>query len=160
MEKFTDISQRLSATLDEALPMLHKIAEEQAVTKPQPKKWSKKEIIGHLLDSASNNHQRFTRAAIQGSLNFPAYDQDPLVALERFQEMRWSELLKFWEGYNRFLAHVIAGLPQGKAATQCIIGDHDPVTLEWLASDYVEHLKHHLNQILGKRWTSTYQPPV
>ena len=160
MEKFSDISQRLSATLDEAVPMLHKIAEEQAATKPQPKKWSKKEIIGHLLDSASNNHQRFVRAAIQGKLDFPAYDQDPLVALERFQEMRWPDLLQFWEGYNRFLAHVIAGLPQAKAATQCVITGHDPVTLEWLTSDYVEHLKHHLNQILGKRWATTYQPPA
>jgi hypothetical protein len=160
MENFTDISQRLSATLDEALPMLRKIAEDQAGIKPQPRKWSKKEIIGHLLDSASNNHQRFTRAAIEGKLDFPAYDQDPLVALERFQEMRWEELLQFWEGYNRFLAHLIAGLPQARAATQCIIGDHNPATLEWLASDYVEHLKHHLNQIVGRRWTTTYQPPL
>ncbi|HKV90932.1 MAG TPA: DinB family protein, partial [Candidatus Angelobacter sp.] len=116
----------------------------------------KKEILGHLLDSASNNHQRFVRATLQGSLTFPGYDQNALVDLQRFVDVDWNFLVDFWAAYNRFLAHVINNLPAESAEITCNIGNNAPATLEWIASDYVAHLKHHLNQILGETLATDY----
>jgi DinB family protein len=109
--------------------------------------WSKKEILGHLIDSASNNHQRFVRAALQDELTGPGYDQEGCVRLERYQEMQWSDLVAFWASYNRFLAHVLSGIPESKRTVRCLIGNYPPMTLEELAADYLRHLEHHLEQI-------------
>ncbi len=153
---FSPIASDLDATVANAMPLLEKLNNTDTTPRPVPGKWSKKEILGHLLDSASNNHQRFVRAALQGNLIFPGYDQDPLVTLQRFQETEWTSLVEFWANYNRFLAHVISGLPPQAARVTCIIGKNPPATLEWIAQDYVAHLKHHLNQILGKRFATEY----
>lgn len=109
--------------------------------------WSRKQILGHLIDSASNNHQRFVRALLQDEVRFPGYDQEGCVRVERYQEARWGDLLDLWASYNRFLAHVLAGLPDAKRDTPCVIGDHPKMTLEELAVDYVRHMEHHLEQI-------------
>ncbi len=74
--------------------------------------WSRKQILGHLIDSASNNHQRFVRAQLQDELRWPGYDQSGCVRVQRYQDARWSDLLGFWAAYNRFLAHVLAGVPE------------------------------------------------
>jgi len=109
--------------------------------------WSRKEVLGHLIDSASNNHQRFVRAQLQDELRWPGYDQAGCVRVQRFQDARWSDLLEFWAAYNRFLARVLAAVPEEKRATPCWIGDYPRMTLEELAADYVTHLEHHLDQI-------------
>jgi hypothetical protein len=109
--------------------------------------WSRKEILGHLIDSASNNHQRFVRAQLEAELRWPGYDQSGCVRVQRFQDSRWSDLLGFWAAYNRFLAHVLAGVPEEKRQTQCWIGNNPVMTLEELAADYLTHLEHHLDQI-------------
>ena len=103
--------------------------------------------MGHLVDSASNNHQRFVRAALQPSLDFPSYDQDGNAAVQALQEADWLLLVSLWAAYNRYLAHVIAHLPASKLATVCRIGSGNPVTLRFLAEDYLTHLVHHLSQI-------------
>jgi DinB superfamily len=136
--------------------MLASLTNADTSTRPSPKKWSKKEILGHLLDSASNNHQRFVRAALQGELMFPGYEQDKLVDLQSFNEIDWSFLVDHWASYNRFLAHVISVLPATAAEVRCNIGNNPPATLEFIAEDYVAHLKHHLNQILGKKFETNY----
>jgi hypothetical protein len=112
--------------------------------------WSRKQILGHLIDSASNNHQRFVRAQLQDELRWPSYDQPGCVRVERFQEARWSDLLGFWAAYNRFLAHVLAGVPEEKRGIQCWIGNNPVMTLEELAADYLTHMEHHLDQIRSK----------
>ena len=124
--------------------------------RPSENKWAKKEILGHLLDSASNNHQRFVRATLQGNLTFPGYDQNALVDLQNFAEIDWNFLVDFWAAYNRFLAHVIGQLPEEAAKITCNIGNNPPATLGWIAEDYVAHLKHHLNQILGQTFETSY----
>lgn len=111
--------------------------------------WSRKQVIGHLIDSASNNHQRFVRASLQGSLDFPGYDQDGWVRVQAVQEADWRQLLLLWTAYNRYLAHVIANLPPIQLETLCGIGTDEPVTLRFLATDYLRHLLHHLRQIGG-----------
>jgi hypothetical protein len=153
---FTSIASDLGRTVAQAKPLLMKLDNADTSTSPSEGKWSKKEILGHLLDSASNNHQRFVRAALQGSLTFPGYDQNPLVELQHFNDVDWNFLVDFWASYNRFLAHVINNLPAEAALITCNIGDHPPATLEWITSDYVEHLKHHLNQILGETFATSY----
>jgi hypothetical protein len=153
---FTAIATDLGRTVAEAKPMLAKLTNADTSVRPQPKKWSKKEILGHLLDSASNNHQRFVRAATQGDLTFPGYEQNVLVDLQRFSEMDWGFLVDFWAGYNRYLAHIISVLPAKTATVTCHIGQNAPATLEWIAQDYVAHLKHHLNQILGNKFETSY----
>ena len=109
--------------------------------------WSRKEVIGHLIDSASNNHQWFVRAMLQESLDFPGYDQSGNVSAEAFRDADWEMLIGLWASYNRFLAHLIAQIPASKLQTPCRIGESEPVTLEFLARDYFRHLNHHLAQI-------------
>jgi hypothetical protein len=156
LNSFDATAVDLGETVTQAEPLLEKFTDAEASSRPQPGKWSKKEILGHLLDSASNNHQRFVRAALQGKLVFPGYAQDSLVDLQRFREMEWKFLTEFWANYNRFLAHVISALPLEAASVICAVGENPPATLEWVVQDYVAHLKHHLNQILGKRFATSY----
>lgn len=153
---FSEIASDLGRTVAQAKPMLEKLNNADTSLRPASGKWSRKEILGHLLDSASNNHQRFVRATLQGELKFPGYDQERLVELQQFREMDWGFLVDFWAAYNRFLAHVINCLPAKAARITCHIGDNKPATLEWIAQDYVDHLKHHLNQIVGNKFSTTY----
>jgi hypothetical protein len=153
---FKQIADDLLSTVNHAQSLLEAVPESKASVKPQPNKWSPKEIIGHLIDSASNNHQRFVRAASQRELTFPGYDQEALVALVRPNDASWALLLRLWESYNRYLAHVIALLPESAAEVSCMIGKNPPATLRFLAEDYVAHLKHHLNQIVGQRFKTAY----
>lgn len=153
---FSQIATDLGRAVAQAKPMLEKLTNADTSLRPAPDKWSRKEILGHLMDSASNNHQRFVRAALQGELKFPGYDQERLVELQHFHEIDWSFLVDFWAAYNRFLAHVINSLPEKAASISCEIGGHAAVALAWIAQDYVEHLKHHLNQIVGKKFETSY----
>ena len=153
---FSPIASDLGRTVAQAKPLLLKLDNADTTARPAEGKWSKKEILGHLLDSASNNHQRFVRAALQGSLTFPGYDQNSLVDLQRFADVDWNFLVDFWAAYNRFLAHVINSLPAEAAGIACNIGNNAPATFGWIAEDYVAHLKHHLNQILGQTFETNY----
>ena len=128
-------------------PKLREVSEVESRKPILPGGWSRKQLIGHLIDSASNNHQRFVRAALQGSLDFPGYDQDGNIRVQAVQEADWSLLVSLWAAYNRYLAHVIAHLPASKLETPCRIGSGEPVTLGFLATDYLTHLIHHLGQI-------------
>lgn len=156
MNSFISVSSDLQETVNRARPQLEKVTGQDAAVRPQPEKWSKKEVLGHLLDSASNNHQRFVRAALQKELTFPGYSQNELVDLERFNEMPWDFLIAFWSDYNLFLAKVLHQLPENALSVRCVIGKNPPVTLEWIAQDYLAHLKHHLNQILGPVFETAY----
>lgn len=154
---FAEVATDLGRTVAQAKPLLSKLTNADTSVRPSAKKWSKKEILGHLLDSASNNHQRFVRATLQGELTFPGYDQEKLVDLQQFSEIDWSFLVDLWASYNRLLSHVLAVLPARAAQIKCNIGDNPPATLEWIAQDYVAHLKHHLNQIVGKKFETSYE---
>jgi hypothetical protein len=142
-----EVSQQLSQVTNYAEPRLRAFSGLET-TKPLLRGgWSRKQVIGHLIDSASNNHQRFVRAALQTTLDFPAYDQDGFVSIQAVQEADWPTLVGVWTGYSSYLVHVIARLPAAKLNTVCRIGENEPVTLSFLAIDYVAHVIHHLKQI-------------
>jgi DinB superfamily len=137
----------LRQTIDAALPKLRAISDAAAGEPRAPGKWSRKEIIGHLIDSASNNHQRFVRAQQGGTLSFPPYEQNHWSSSQHCNERRWDDLVSFWHAYNAHLAHVIAHIPDASLAVPCVIESATPVTLEFLVTDYVDHLRHHLAQV-------------
>jgi hypothetical protein len=158
----TDPTTELLRAVDQAEPGLRALSSEQTAKRPAPGKWSPREILGHLIDSASNNHQRFVRAADQDDLVFPGYDQDRWVERQGYQEAPWPELVSLWALYNRHLARVIARLPAAVRMREHTRHNLDqrafravpagqPATLQYFLLDYVEHLRHHLKQILGPR---------
>jgi len=153
---FAAIAGDLQRTVNEAQGPLQALSDKETSAHPQPGKWSKKEILGHLVDSATNNHQRFVRAALYGPLIFPGYEQDALAKLQHCNDVEWALLLRLWESYNLYLAHVLACLPESAANVPCTIGNNPTATLGFIAEDYVAHLKHHLNQIIGRRFATPY----
>jgi hypothetical protein len=142
-----ELSEQVLSVVEAAEPKLREVSDLEAAKPALPGGWSRKQLLAHLIDSASNNHQRFVRAALQPSLDFPPYDQNGNIRLQAPQEADWELLVSLWSAYNRYLAHIIARLPAAKLQTVCRIGPGEPVTLDFLAKDYLMHLLHHLNQI-------------
>ncbi len=137
---------------------LKEFSKEESERRPAFGKWSPKEIIGHLIDSASNNHQRFVRAQFKDDLIFPGYQQDAWVALQNYQKRDWHFLIEFWKNYNLHLAHVMENISRTEREKLRIkhnlhqiawktVPENKAVTLDYFMNDYVGHLKHHLNQI-------------
>jgi hypothetical protein len=145
-----ELSKRLSDWVLRAESDFARLSDAEAAQPAIAGGWSRKQILGHLIDSASNNHQRFVRALLQDELRWPNYEQEGCVRVERHQEARWTDLVQLWASYNRFLAHILAGVPEEKRGTLCFIADNPPLTLEELAADYLVHMEHHLEQLRAK----------
>jgi hypothetical protein len=127
---------------------LHRIRDAEASIRPAPGKWSKKEILGHLIDSAANNHQRFVRLQLSPRLDLPGYDGDEWVRVQRYQERSWSEVIDLWQTYNTQLVAVIRHVDPKTSGHVWHTPDGKDLELQFLIRDYVVHLKHHLDQIL------------
>ena len=143
------IARDLLATIESELPNLVAIDEERASTPRAEGKWSRKQVMGHLVDSAFNNHQRFVRAQLSSSLSFPGYTQDSWVTAQAYQDRSWADILRLWVEVNRHLAHVIGRTSRHALVTPCSIGEGAPVTLRFVMEDYLRHLHHHLAQVLS-----------
>jgi hypothetical protein len=141
------LANQLTRVVDLAAQQLRAIDDEAAGLKPKADGWSVKQILGHLIDSAANNHQRFVRAQLSSELTFPGYEQNDWVRSQDYQARPWLHLVDFWVLYNHHLAHVISRIPDAAAAVPCRIGNNDAITLRALAEDYLAHLRHHLEQI-------------
>ena len=146
-------------TIDTASPQLLKLSEAEAERPRAEEHWSSKQILGHLIDSAANNHARFVLGQLKDDLLFPGYDQDGWVKTNHYQEAGWPQLVDLWRSYNLHLVHLMAHADKNKMSTPCTlhtlqeiafkaVPQSEAVTLEYLMQDYVAHLKHHLNQIL------------
>jgi hypothetical protein len=142
-----NVPDELLATVESESKRLALIGEQEASQRPAPGKWSAKEILGHLIDSASNNHQRFVRAQEGESLTFPKYEQDHWVRVQDYNATSWPELIELWRLYNRHLAHVIERIPTEALQIPCHILPNEKVTLGFLVEDYVVHMRHHLGRI-------------
>ena len=115
--------------------------------------WSVKEILGHLVDSVSNNHQRLARYVPRGHLEFPGYDQELCVRRGRYQDFPYDVLLALWYHYNRLLLHIAAGIPEADLEATVAVGGNPPVTLRALVADYFAHMENHERQaarIIGR----------
>lgn len=146
-------------TIETASTRLLEISGERSAVPRVQGKWSRKQIIGHLIDSAANNHSRFVRAQFNDDLVFPGYEQEAWVDSQQYQEKDWSELVQLWKLYNRHILHIMKVTPEetrmklrSKHNLHVIASDklspNEPVTLDWFMRDYVDHMKKHLGQIL------------
>jgi hypothetical protein len=151
----TTLAQLLQKTIAAELPHLHAVTESEAGIKTSTG-WSRKEELGHLIDSASNNHQRFVRAALEAEYHGPSYDQNGWVTAHGYQQLPWADLVEFWGRYNVLLAQVIDGIPESKLSTECGIGDGAPATLLFVIEDYVAHMQHHVDHILRREKVTQY----
>ena len=157
-ESHPPYAEELRRAVEDATPRLLALSDADAKRRPRPDKWSPAEIIGHLIDSASNNHQRFVRAQFQNDLVFPGYDQDAWVLFQAYGDAHWVELVTLWKTFNIQIARIMDNSPQSvrktprvkhnldKLAWQPLPADK-PATLDYFMNDYVDHLKHHLRQI-------------
>ena len=109
--------------------------------------WTRKQILGHMLDSAANNHQRFVRASLDGRYSGPTYDQQAWVNAHGYSEHSWSTLLAWWSALHQMLYTVVERIPDERLDTICYIDDDPPTTLRFRIEDYIVHLDHHLRQM-------------
>ena len=144
----TGLLSGLASAIETMPPLLGRITDSEAARKPGPGRWSKKEILGHLIDSAANNHQRFVRAQLTPHLHFPEYEQESWVAAQSYATEAWPELVTLWLALNRHLLHVLRALPDSALQHEVSIGGKPPVALFEVAEGYLRHLNHHLSQIL------------
>jgi hypothetical protein len=145
----TEAITRFHLILQNAPQRLVGISEADAGQKPDPARWSKKEILGHLIDSAANNHQRFIRAQFSPMLELPTYEQEAWVKSNAYATERWPDLVNLWLLFNRHLLHVLEVMPKSALENQVAIGDRPAVTLYAVIVDYLRHMDHHLGQILA-----------
>jgi hypothetical protein len=156
-----------AAFIDAFTRRIHAVAaqlltiDDDAAARPTaPGKWSRKEIIGHLIDSATNNHARFVRALTSDDLVFEGYDQEAWVRLQRYNERGWADLVALWRDYNLHIASIMSAAdrdaldrPHSHHSLDRIafvpVATSEPATLAYLMRDYIAHLEHHLDQIFS-----------
>lgn len=154
-----NLRNKLLDALDTNLIKLETISDDQASRKPSPGKWSAKEILGHLIDSACNNHRRFVVAQRMDNLIFDGYDQEHWVTAQQYQSASWSDLIELWQRYNRHLARVIDLIPSEIVEKKHpehnlhqiawkLIPQSELATLHYFIDDYINHMEHHLMQIV------------
>jgi hypothetical protein len=152
-------SELFAAAIDRAASRLADVDEATASSRVDGG-WSAKQIVGHLIDSASNNHGRFVRAQGRDDLAFDGYDQEHWVDAQRYDEAEWKDLLGLWRAYNAHLARIVAAIPDeeldrprashtlDRIAFRTVPADR-PATLRYLVEDYVAHLESHVRQIVA-----------
>jgi hypothetical protein len=139
------IAQQLGDLIDEYIVSLRALQEDGLSIKPSPEKWSKKEILGHLIDSAESNIRRFVVAQYEDS---PAigYNQDKWVAIVNYQQWNWDEITGLWYQLNKQVCRILENMSAETAQRTCMT--QQLRTLEWLGEDYIKHLRHHVDQVL------------
>ena len=145
-------------TVEQAARRLRALSDEHASRRRAPGKWSPKEIVGHLIDSAANNHVRFVRAQLQDDLVFDGYDQDAWVRVQRYRDQPWPQLVTTWHHSNQRIAAIMRAAsdaeldrPRARHNLNAIAfvppSSAADATLGYFMRDYVAHLEHHLRQI-------------
>jgi hypothetical protein len=143
----TDVAVQFEADLKAIQAALLAVPPSLAGTPWRVGGWTRKQIVGHLCDSAANNRQRFVRASTEGTYIGPKYAQDVWVAAHGYADQSWATLLDWWQVEHEILKAVVARIPVDRLETSCTVGDDSPVTLRFLIEDYVQHQKGHLKQI-------------
>ena len=142
------IAAELHAAIGDALQLFRQVDETKTTRRRRPDGWCAREVLGHLIDSACNNHRRFVVGQSPATTRFDGYEQDAWVARQRYDQVPWRDLVALWTAYNRHLAHVIAVTPDEATARTAESPDGSgQVSVAFLMEDYVKHLRHHLLQI-------------
>ena len=163
----TDLNTFLNdfeGSINSARAKLREISEADARVGGEHGKWSPKQIVGHLIDSAANNHQRFVRAQFTSDLVFAGYEQEDWVKAQRYNDEPWLQLVDLWANYNLHLVHLISVIPTETLTQQRTnhnldqiawqtVSRSQPTTLEYFVRDYVGHMHNHLRQILGEKFS-------
>ena len=147
--KWDILASDIKNAIEVACKKLQSLTEDVVNKRPTPSDWSAKEVVGHLIDSASNNHQRFVRLQITDGLTFPDYghDNDAWVKIQRYQDVSWDDLLCLWQGLNRHLARIIRDVNDKCIDHIWVVDEDNTITLGELMNDYLRHLKIHIVQI-------------
>lgn len=152
---------RFRQTIEVAAGRLLEIPARQSEIPRSEGKWSPKEIIGHLIDSAANNQQRFVRAQFTDELIFAGYEQENWVRVQNYQGEDWTDLVQLWKLYNLHILHLVSLIPEETRLrlrskhnlhqiASDAISENEPVTLDFFIRDYLDHMRKHLGQILGE----------
>ncbi|WP_165824107.1 DinB family protein [Pseudochryseolinea flava] len=149
-----DSVKELRHVINEYASRIASIPDAEMSVKPRPEKWSKKEVVGHLVDSAQNNLRRFICGQYESNPSI-SYEQDFWVTANAYQHMTTSDVINLWKLLNERISVILETMPSENYERQCIAGGHAR-TLAWLAQDYVKHLKHHLNQIIPNAFDIKY----
>src|SRR5215469_3217125 len=150
------LALELKNRIDRELPQLEALSEEVASSRPKEGGWSPKEELGHLIDSAVNNHARFVIAAIGPEMRGPGYAQDEWVRLHGYWETPWKRIVAWWYAHNEVLTEVIARIPEDRLSSRCHIGNYPANTLQFVVEDYGVHLQHHLDHLLSRPVVTRY----
>lgn len=150
-----DVAAELRQIVVEYGNKMSAISDLEFSAKPFSHKWSKKEVVGHLIDSAQNNLRRFICGQYESTPPFIVYNQDFWVESNDYQSMGQRDILELWRLINLRICSVLDRMPAANYSKQCNTGNLH--TLEWLATDYVKHMKHHINQIIFGSFDVIYQ---
>jgi hypothetical protein len=151
-----ELAELLRTGIVRELPNLRGLTEERASVPRGEGKWTPKEELGHLIDSAANNHLRFVGGATSAEFRGPSYAQEEWVRIHGYRDMPWEEIVAFWFQYNRLLVQLIAAIPAARLETPCTVGAGAPVTLGYLIEDYVIHMQHHIDLLLRRETVTQY----
>jgi hypothetical protein len=144
------IPKDASAKIKDFKQLLDNTPEKVAAIKPEADVWSLKEILGHLVDSAANNHQRFVRLQQGNLVNYPVYQQEFWARTQHCNSFDWGMLIQLWYSYNQLLLHVINHIPENTLQNSWQV-ENKSMTLQWLVQDYFRHLFHHMQQFEERR---------
>jgi DinB superfamily len=159
---FAQFLKDFRASVVDATARLREIPATESRQKSAPDDWAPIEVLGHLVDSAANNHQRFVRAQFTDDLVFPGYEQSEWVSSQKYADESWPELIQLWSSYNLHLHHLASVIPAAiltkPRATHNLdqiafklVDKSEATTLEYFIRDYVDHLQHHLDQIFANQ---------
>jgi hypothetical protein len=150
------IIHELLAIVREYNQKMAAIPKEHFIAKPNPKKWSRIEVLGHLVDSAQNNLRRFICSQYESPPALITYDQEFWVAANQYSLTKKEDMIQLWALLNQRIASVLENMSEANRQKYCPIGSGGLKSVEWFADDYVKHLKHHLNQILPGSFNIVY----
>lgn len=143
-----EATRRLEKILIEIPAKLREMTEEYVSQKPAPGKWSRKEIMGHLIDSAFNNIQRFVRMQLEQHQELPQYRQNEWVQVQKYQDLDWNCIIDLWQNLNRHIVHIWNNLDESTLGNTGHFPDYGTQTLKYIIDDYVVHMEHHLKVVL------------